>query len=143
MTTTPPSPAALDYDTAPLRPRPGKAARIVGWILSVVPALMLLLGAAMMLSHNEKAMEDFHKRGFPDQSATYIGITAAACAVLYLLPPTAVLGAILVTGYLGGAVVTHVLGHESFVAPILVGVVVWLGLYLRDPRLRALVPVRR
>jgi hypothetical protein len=142
MTTTPSSPAALDYDTA-LRPRPGKAARIVGWILSVVPALMLLLGAAMMLSHNEKAMEDFRKRGFSDQSATYIGITAAACAVLYLLPPTAVLGAILVTGYLGGAVVTHVLGHEAFVAPIVVGVVVWLGLFLRDPRLRALVPFRR
>jgi hypothetical protein len=142
MTTTPPSPAAPDYDAAPLRPRPGKAARIIGWILSVLPALGLLLGAAMMLSHNEKAMEDFHRRGFPDQAATYIGITAAACAVLYLLPPTAVLGAILVTGYLGGAVVTHVLGHESFAAPIIVGVVVWLGLFLRDPRLRALIPFR-
>ncbi len=142
MTTTPPLLGAPDYDAATLRPRAGKAARIFGWILSVVPALMLLLGAAMMLSHNEKAMEDFHKRGFPDQAATYIGITAAACAILYLLPPTAVLGAILVTGYLGGAVVTHVLGHESFAAPIIVGVVVWLGLFLRDPRLRALIPFR-
>ena len=143
MTTTPQSPPAPDYDAAPVRSRPGKAARIVGWILSILPALMLLLGAAMMLSHNEDAMKDFRKRGFPDQSATYIGITAAACAVLYLLPPTAVLGAILVTGYLGGAVVTHVLGHESFVAPIAVGVVVWLGLFLRDPRLRVLIPFRR
>jgi hypothetical protein len=143
MTTTPQSPPAIDYGAAPLRPRPGKAARIVGWILTVLPALMLLAGAAMMLSHNEKAMEDFRKRGFSDQSATYIGITAAACAILYLLPPTAVLGAILITGYLGGAVVTHVLGHEQFFAPIIVGVVVWLGLFLRDPRLRALVPFRR
>ena len=143
MTTMTQSPSATDYGAAPLRPRAGKAARITGWVLTVVPALMLLAGAAMMLSHNEGAMKDFRKRGFSDQSATYIGITAAACAILYLLPPSAVLGAILVTGYLGGAVVTHVLGHEAFVAPILVGVVVWLGLFLRDPRLRALVPFRR
>jgi len=80
--------------------------------------------------------------GFTDRAGMFIGITALACAVLYLLPPTAVLGAILVTGYLGGAVVTHVRAQEPFFIPILFGVVIWLGLFLRDPRLRVLIPFR-
>jgi len=68
------------------------------------------------------------------------------CTVLYLIPLTSVLGAILLTGYLGGAVATHVRAGEglfSLVFPIIFGVLIWLGLYLRDDRLRALVPLRR
>jgi hypothetical protein len=65
------------------------------------------------------------------------------CTLLYLIPPTAVLGAVLVTGYLGGAVATHVrLLEMQFLAPLLLGVLIWLGLFLRDPRVRALIPVR-
>jgi hypothetical protein len=62
--------------------------------------------------------------------------------VLYAIPQTAVLGAILLTGYLGGAIATHVRIEEGFVPPLILGVLIWLGLYLRDRRLRALVPLR-
>ena len=71
-----------------------------------------------------------------------IGITELVCTILYVIPQTAVLGAILLTGYLGGAVVTHVRMGEPFILPALFGVVLWLGLYLRDPRLRVLIPFR-
>ena len=143
MTTTPQSPPAIDNGTAPVRPRPGKAALIVGWVLSIVPALMLLAAAAMMLSGSEEALKGMRQYGFPDRAGMVVGIAALACAVLYLFPPTAVLGAILMTGYFGGAVVTHLRAQEPYFVPILVGVVVWLALFLRDPRLRVLIPFRR
>ena len=72
-----------------------------------------------------------------------LGILEVACTVIYLIPRTAVLGAILLTGYLGGATATHVRIGEPWFMPVLLGVVVWLGIYLRDPRLRALIPLRR
>ena len=66
-----------------------------------------------------------------------------ACVLLYVIPQTAVLGAILLTGYLGGAVATHVRAGEPFWFPIIFGILIWLGLVLRDARIRALVPLRR
>jgi hypothetical protein len=123
--------------------RPSKPVRLLGWVLCILPALMLLAGAGMMLSGSEEAMKGMRTAGFTERAGMFIGITALACAILYLLPPTAVLGAILITGYLGGAVVTHVRAQEPFFVPIIVGVVVWLGLFLRDPRLRVLIPFRR
>jgi hypothetical protein len=72
-----------------------------------------------------------------------LGITEVACTIIYLIPRTAVLGAILLTGYFGGATATHVrVGDPSFVGPVVLGVLVWLGLFLRDDRLRALIPLR-
>jgi hypothetical protein len=65
------------------------------------------------------------------------------CVILYAIPQTAVLGAILLTGYLGGAVATHVHAGEPWFFPVIMGVIVWLGLVLRDPRLRELAPLRR
>jgi hypothetical protein len=84
--------------------------------------------------------------GVPEDAVTGIGLVLLACTVVYAIPATAVLGAILLTGYLGGAVATHVrVGGPAF--PVVfatgLGVLVWVGLYLRDPRLRALVPLRR
>jgi DoxX-like family len=73
-----------------------------------------------------------------------LGIVEIACAAVYVIPQTAVLGAILMTGYLGGAIATHVrVGQFGVIPQISLGVPVWLGLYLRDPRLRGLVPIRR
>jgi hypothetical protein len=72
-----------------------------------------------------------------------LGIVALACAVLYAVPQTAVLGAILMTGYLGGATATHVRAAEPFAMAVIVGVLVWGGLYLRDARIRALIPFRK
>jgi hypothetical protein len=69
-------------------------------------------------------------------------VTEIVCALIYAIPRTSVLGAILLTGYLGGATATHVHAGEPFFLPIVVGIAVWLGLFLRDTRVRALVPVR-
>jgi hypothetical protein len=71
-----------------------------------------------------------------------LGILELVCTVIFLMPQTAVLGAILLTGYLGGETATHVRIGDPFFAPIVLGVLVWGGLYLRDARLRALLPLR-
>ena len=71
-----------------------------------------------------------------------LGFVEIGCAVLYLIPRTSVIGAILLTGYLGGAVATHVrIGDPSFVTALILGVLIWLGLWLRDPRLKAMLPL--
>jgi hypothetical protein len=73
-----------------------------------------------------------------------IGVVEIGCTIVYLIPRTAILGAILLTGYLGGAILTHLrIGDPSWVMPLLLGVVLWGGLWLRDPRLRALTPLVR
>jgi len=127
-----------DY-TAPL----SKAARWTGYVFSALPALMLLLGGVMSVTRNPTALEGMPQMGYPVHLAVPIGIVALLCAVLYLIPRTAVLGAILMTGYLGGATATHVRVEDGGFGPALVaGVLVWGGLYLRDPRIRALIPLR-
>ena len=81
--------------------------------------------------------------GFPGSLITPIGIIELTCTILYLIPRTSVLGAILLTGYLGGATVTHLrVSDRAFVAPVIVGIFVWGGLFFREPRLRALIPIR-
>jgi hypothetical protein len=72
-----------------------------------------------------------------------IGILELSCVILYAIPQTAILGAVLLTGYLGGAIATHVRVHDNFISPAIGGILVWLGVYLRDPRVRALLPIRR
>ena len=82
-------------------------------------------------------------KAYPASSARPIGVVELLCVILYFVPRTSILGAILMTGYLGGAVATHVRGGElAAVAPIVIGVLAWLALYLREPRLRMLVPLR-
>ena len=113
-----------------------------GRVLSALPVLLLLFSASMKLIQPPGFAEGMEKMGIPVQLATGIGITELICVILYVIPQTAVLGAILLTGYLGGAVFTHLRIGDNFVMPIVVGVVVWLGLYLRDRRIRALTPFR-
>jgi hypothetical protein len=106
--------------------------------------MMLLVSAGMKLQGTEEFTEQWvGNLGYPADRARAIAIAEISCVVLYLIPQTAVLGAILMTGYLGGAVATHVRVHDSFLGPAIFGVVVWLGLYLRDSRIRALLPIRR
>lgn len=122
---------------------PGRGRLWAGRIVSAAPVLMLLMSASMKLLHRPEVVQGMvQKGGFPESTITPIGLTELLCTVLYLLPWTRVLGAVLLTGYLGGAVATHVHGGEAFFSPILVGVLLWLGLYLRDPRLGALLPLR-
>jgi xanthine/uracil permease len=80
--------------------------------------------------------------GYPDGALLPIASVEIACAIVYAIPQTSVLGAILLTGYLGGATATHVRAGEPFFFPIVVGTVVWLGLFLRDGQLRAHIPWR-
>jgi hypothetical protein len=113
-----------------------------GYILSALPVLLLFFSGVMKLVQPAPVMEGFIRLGYPESLALWIGIVELACAVLYVIPRTAVLGAILLTGYLGGATATHLRIGEPFFAPIVLGVMVWGGLFFRDARLRALLPLR-
>ena len=117
-----------------------------GRIISALPALFLLMDGVMKLVKPAPVVEATVRLGYPESVILGLGIVLLACTVLYLIPSTSVLGAILLTGYLGGAVATHVrVGEGLFPVffPVIVGVLIWLGLYLRDDRLRALIPLRR
>jgi hypothetical protein len=120
-----------------------KAALWSGWVLSVLPSLLLLFSGAMKLLKPEGVVKGFEQMGIPEQLTLVLGILEIGCTLVYLIPRTAVLGAMLLTGYLGGAVATHARQLEiQFLGPLVVGVLVWGGLFLRDPRVRALVPFR-
>jgi hypothetical protein len=121
-----------------------KAALWTGRILSLIPVLMLLLSAVMKLARPPAVLKGFADFGWSANLIVGLGILELACTIIYLIPSTAVLGAILVTGYLGGAVATTVrVGDPSWILTAVLGVFVWGGLYLRDPRLRALIPLKR
>jgi hypothetical protein len=111
--------------------------------MSAAPVLLLLFSGAMKLMKPAPVMEGFTHLGYPESLALGLGIVELACAVVYVFPRTSVLGAILLTGYLGGATATHLRIGEPFFMPIVLGVLVWGGLYLRDERLRALIPLQR
>jgi len=128
-----------DTQTAPV----SKKMLWAGRILSALPVLMLLFSGAMKLVKPVSVLEGFVGLGYPESLALWIGIVELACAVLYVIPRSSVLGAILLTAYLGGATATHVRIGEPFFIPIVLGVLVWGGLYLRDERLRALLPLRQ
>lgn len=123
---------------------PSKASFWIGWVLSVLPCLLLFMSATMKLSQSEEVIMELGEGGYDPNTILPIGMAELASTVLYLIPQTAVLGAILLVGYLGGATATHVAaGDGMFWSPVLIGIVLWLGLYLREPRLRALVPWRK
>jgi hypothetical protein len=113
-----------------------------GWGVSGLVALAMIASSVIKLAGPANVLQEFTRLGWPDSLTFTIGIIELACAVLYVIPQTSVLGAILLTGYLGGAVATHVRIEEGFISPVIIGVLAWLGIYLRDSRLRALIPVR-
>lgn len=119
-----------------------KKALWAGRVVSAVPALVLLMGGVMKFVKPAPVVEGFVHLGYSEKLALPIGILEIVCLVLYLVPQTAVLGAILLTAYLGGATATHVRVGDSFFGPVILGALVWLGLLLRDRRLRPLLPLR-
>ena len=124
---------------------PGSKAMIwTGRVISTLAALLLLMVGVMDLAKPDFVVEGTTKYGYPESVIVPLGIVVIACVVVYLIPRTAVLGAILLTGYLGGAVATHVRAGEnvSILFPVLFGALVWGGLVLRDAKLRALLPWR-
>ena len=115
-----------------------------GRIMSWLAALFLLLDGVMKLFKPRFVVDETVRLGYAESTIVPLGIVLTVCAVLYLIPRTAVLGAILLTGYLGGAVATHVGVFEGWfpvLFPVVFGVLLWGGLYLRDNRLRALIPM--
>jgi hypothetical protein len=122
---------------------PKSSASWAGRIVGALPALAMIMSGAMKLSHSPKVVDMFvHKFGYSEDSLLGIGILELACVLVYAVPRTTFLGAVLMTAYLGGAVATHVRVSDAFVIPVVLGVLVWVGLYLREPRLRALAPLR-
>jgi DoxX-like protein len=118
-----------------------------GRLMSGLPALFLLVDGVGKLIKPAPVVEGTLQLGYPESVLLGLGIVLLACTVLYTIPGTAILGAILLTGYLGGAVATHVrVGSPLFthiLFPVYLAVLLWGGLYLRDERLRALLPLRR
>jgi len=116
-----------------------------GRIISAVPALFLLVDGAMKLVKPDVVVKTTVELGYAESVILPLGIVLLACTILYIIPPTAVLGAILLTGYLGGAVATHVrAGQGSFgiLFPVVLGVLLWGGLGLRHDQLRTLIPLK-
>jgi hypothetical protein len=118
-----------------------------GWALTGVAALFLAFDTVLKLAQLPVAVDGTVALGYPAHVVLAIGVIELTCLVLYLVPATNVLGAVVLTGYLGGAIATHVRigsplpSHTLF--PIYVALLVWGGLYLRDARLRELMPLRR
>ncbi len=111
--------------------------------MSTLPVLMLLFSGTMKFIPSPQLNEGFKHLELPIGFAPGLGVLELGCTMIYLIPRTAVLGAILLTGYLGGAVLTHLrVSDPYFMQPVL-GVLLWGGIYLRDPRLHALIPFRR
>lgn len=120
-----------------------KKALWAGYICSAVPVLLLLFSAVMKFIKPAPVVLEFERLGYPEKLAIVLGIIELACTVIYMIPRTTVFGAILLTAYLGGAVTTHVRIGDPFFMPIVLGILIWLGLYFRDPRLRTLVPLTK
>jgi DoxX-like family len=113
-----------------------------GRIISILPALFLLIDGVMKLVKPAVVVEATVKLGYPEGTIVGLGLVLLACTILYLIPRTSVIGAILLTGYLGGAIATHVrVGDPVFpvIFPLILGAMLWGGLYLRNERLRAFI----
>jgi len=122
----------------------GRARLWTGRVLTALPIVALAMSAVMKLSHSPDFVEKWvNGAGFPESTLTPIGILELFCMALYAVPRTRVFGAIMVTAYLGGATVTHVRVGQPFLIPVVLGIFAWLGVYLTDTRLSALVPLRR
>ena len=113
-----------------------------GRVLATLIVLFMLFDGAMKLTMIKPVIDATTQLGYPTRTIRPIGVAAIVAALLYAFPQTAVLGAILLTGFLGGAIATHVRVGDNFVIQALIPILAWLGLFLRDPRLRALLPLR-
>ena len=114
----------------------------VGRGISVLVSLVFLMSAFMKMKGGAEVMQGMAHLGLPESLILPLAILEVSCVVIYLIPATSILGAILLTGYIGGAICTHWRVGDPFFIQIALGVVVWLGLYLRENRLKALIPLR-
>jgi uncharacterized membrane protein (UPF0182 family) len=114
-----------------------------GRIISALPVLLLLFSGVMKLMKSPSVLQGMAAYGYPESLIVVIGLLEIACTVIYAIPRTSILGAILLTGYLGGATATNVrVGNPAYIMTVILGVLAWVGLFLRDDRLRAFLPLR-
>jgi hypothetical protein len=114
-----------------------------GRIVSVLVVLPFLMSGGMKLVRIPPVLEGFNHLGIPESLILPLAILELACVAVYAVPRTAVLGAILLAGYMGGAILTHLRVGEPVYGEIAIGILAWLGVWLREPRLRALLPLRQ
>lgn len=115
-----------------------------GWVLSLWPVFVVASSATWKLTRNPWYVGEFTRIGWPEHALTLLAFLQLGCILLYIIPWTSVLGAILLTGYLGGAIATYVRIGEPYpvLVPLSTSVIAWAGIYLRDARLRSLIPLR-
>lgn len=119
-----------------------KGVLYTSYILQGIVVLMFLIGAVNNLFQTEMAVEGAVEFGYPEDSVMYLGIILFVSTVLYAIPKTTFIGALLLTAWLGGAVATHVIHNDPFtniLLPIIFGIIVWVAIWLRSEKLRALV----
>ena len=114
-----------------------------GRVIAALISLVFLVSAFMKIRGGPEVAEGIRHLGLPESMLLPLSILEAACPVIYLIPATAVLGAILLTGFIGGAMCTHWRVGDPFYLHIVLGLLVWLALYVQESRLKALIPIRK
>jgi hypothetical protein len=120
-----------------------KKEKWTGYVMSALPVLALAMSAVMKFLKPAPVIQGFAHLGYLEGAAFNLGVVELGCTILYIVPRTSVLGAILLTGYLGGATASTFRVGDSWVATVILGILVWGGLFMRDRRLRSLIPLRK
>ncbi len=117
----------------------------IGWVVSLWPVFVVGMSSMWKLTHSPFYVKEFTRIGWPESRLPLLAFLQLGSAILFLIPPTAVLGCVLLTGYLGGAVAAYTRMGEPYpvLVPLSTSIIAWFGLWLRDERLRALLPLRR
>lgn len=113
----------------------------ISWVLAVIPCLLLAMSSFMKFQGSPEVLKGFAHVGIPASMMKPLAILEILCVIVYLIPATSVAGAILLTGYMGGAICTHWRVGDPFWVQIILPIVFWLALWLRDDRLKALLPI--
>ncbi len=114
-----------------------------GWIISILASLIFFMSAAMKFVGGPQVEKGLTHLGITQSMVIPLGILELTCIIIYLIPITSVLGAILMSGYVGGIIITLWRVGDPVYVPIVIALMLWLGLYLREPRLMELIPLRR
>ena len=133
----------LEASARPAHP-PGvpKWVNWAGWIITVLVVAAFGMSGGMKLKGGPDGAKMMEHIGYAENMVIPLAVFEITCVVLYLVPVTSILAAILLTGYLGGAIASHVRVGDSFLPQMIIGVLVWLGVFFRDYRLRQLIPFR-
>ena len=114
----------------------------IGRVISVLVSLVFGMSAFMKLKGGAELTQGMAHLGLPESLVLPLAILEISCVVIYLIPATSVLGAILLTGFIGGTICTHLRVGDPFFVQVTLGILVWIGLYLRENRLKGLLPLR-